>query len=76
MTLKKLLIAAAAVATLAAPAVASAYPGYFHERWEGRGYYHPIRAWGYGYRPHCWIAPRGHFDPWGRWVVRPVEVCR
>ncbi len=98
MTLKNLLIAAAAVATLAAPAVALADPGYFHGGYESRGDDHPYRGWGWGggwhggwgsgwghgyrygdgdgYRSHCWIAPRGHFDPWGRWVVRPVEVCR
>ena len=88
MTRKGILIAAAAVIALAAPAIASADPwgGHWGGHWGGRWAYgdrdfhgpdfRPIRTWGWGYGPHCWIAPRGHYDYWGRWVVRPVEVCR
>ena len=40
-----------------------------HQAWEHRGY-------GYGYAPRCVVENRGYYAWNGRYVSRPVEVCR
>lgn len=85
MNLKSIILAGATVLSLAAPAVALADPwdrGWHdrddwrrhewrehHERWEHRGY-------GYGYAPRCFVEDRGYHDWYGRWIYRPVRICR
>ena len=44
-----------------------------HERWEHRGYGY---GYGYGYAPRCFVEDRGYHDWYGRWVYRPVRICR
>ena len=88
MTLKSIALAGATLIALAAPAAALADPYWGHdrdgwhdrddwrrsewrehERWEHRGY-------GYGWGPRCFVERRGYRDWYGRYVTRPVEVCR
>ena len=42
-----------------------------HEHWEHRGY-----SYGYGSTRRCVIEDRGYYAWNGRYVPRPVEVCR
>lgn len=90
MTIRSTILAAAAVGVLIGPVSASAEPAYgrqgeHHDVWrredrgrEGREDAH----WGwrrapvYFHRPVCWYENRGFRNGWGRWVVRPVRVCR
>lgn len=86
MSLKSIVLAGVTAMSLAAPAVAFAQPywdqdrGYHNddwrrhqwrerERWEHRGY-------SYGYGPRCFIEDRGYYAWNGRYVSRPVRVCR
>jgi hypothetical protein len=85
MNLKSIVLAGVTVMSLAAPAVALADPSWQHDRgyreirrdrddWRGReAWDHRGYAWN---RRHCFVENRGYSGWNGRYVSRPVEVCR
>ena len=83
MNLKSIVLAGVTVMSLAAPAVALADPSWGYDRsyrevrrdrddWRGREAW-SHRGWN---RPHCFVENRGYYGWHGRYVSRPVEVCR
>ena len=88
MSLKSIVLAAAALASLAAPAAALADPYWGHDRgdwrrheWREHGRWEHARygyGWGHGwgYGPRCWVERHGHYTWYGDYVVRTVRVCR
>ena len=86
MTLKSAVLAGATLVALAAPAAAMAQPNWDHDRGYHDGY-RDRAEWRSDWRRHAWYAHsefgrrcfvenRGYHAWNGRYVSRPVEVCR
>jgi len=91
MTLKSIVLAGATLAALTAPAAASAQAYWDHDRGYHDGYRDRDDwrrdEWRRDWRRHewyahsefrhrCFIENRGYYAWNGRYVSRPVEVCR
>jgi hypothetical protein len=84
MTLKSIVLAGATLIALAAPAAAMAQPyggydrGYHNDRrddwrWDRR---HRWEHRDHAYGRRCFTEHRGYYGWNGRYISRPVEVCR